>query len=72
MRRNNVKITYDAKADVLTLEQPKGVIDHATEMGNLVVHFSKRREPVLIEVLEASQIFKRNRKSFSSALASAR
>lgn len=33
-------------------------IDHVQEIGNFVVHFSKDREPVLIEVLEASKTFR--------------
>ncbi len=55
-RKNKVQLKYDADADVLSIEgRPDVVIDHAKEMGNLVVHFSKNDEPVLIEVLEASQ-----------------
>lgn len=75
MRNKNIKVKYDAEADVLSLEQPsKTAIDHAREMGSLVVHFSKKEEPVLIEVLEASKLFKKNKEPFRkiSALSFAR
>ena len=53
----NVKVSYDSDADVLSIEgTPAAVIHHAREMGNLIVHFGKNDEPVLIEVLEASQV----------------
>ena len=54
-KKNSIKVAYDADADVLSIEgSSRAVIDHATEMGNLIVHFGKDDEPVLIEVLEAS------------------
>ncbi|MEK7509676.1 MAG: DUF2283 domain-containing protein [Patescibacteria group bacterium] len=54
--KNKVKVRYDSDADVLSIEgHPHAVIDHAKEMGNLVVHFGKNDEPILIEVLEASR-----------------
>ncbi len=55
----NTKIAYDPDADVLSMESTgHTVIDHAEEMGNLIVHFSKQNKPVLVEVLEASRLFK--------------
>lgn len=56
MKNVNVTVSYDADADVLALEGSRNAtIDHAKEMGNLVVHFSDNDEPVLVEVLEASK-----------------
>lgn len=53
--KNNIKVEYDSDADVLSIEGSSNTpIDHARELGNLVVHFDKNDEPVLIEVLEAS------------------
>jgi len=70
MKKSNMKIKYDTEADVLSIEQSsRASIDHATEMGSLVVHFSKKKEPVLVEVLEVSELFRRNKKSIVSALA---
>ena len=58
-KKNNTKISYDSDADVLRMESAGNkVIDHAEEMGNLVVHFSKKNRPVLVEILEASRLFK--------------
>ncbi|MFA6279056.1 MAG: DUF2283 domain-containing protein [Candidatus Paceibacterota bacterium] len=52
------KASYDADADVLTLAGVvRGRIDHAREMGNFIVHFTKDDRPLLIEVLEASKVF---------------
>jgi len=52
------KASYDPDADVLTLAGAvKGRIDHAREMGNFIVHFTKDDRPLLIEVLEASKVF---------------
>lgn len=52
------KISYDSDADVLSLAGAiKGRIDHARELGNFIVHFTKDDRPLLIEVLEASKIF---------------
>ena len=58
MNTNSQKITvtYDPEGDVLSMSaSPNAEIDHAREMGNLIVHFGKNDEPVLIEVLEASR-----------------
>jgi len=66
MKKNNVKITYDSEADVLSMEADKKTqIAYAQEMGNLIVHFSKSEQPVLVEVLEASKMFRENRRSIS-------
>ena len=52
------KISYDPDADVLSVAATvTGRIDHARELGNFVVHFTKDDRPLLIEVLEASKVF---------------
>lgn len=57
--KNTMLIRYDSDADVLSIEgSPSAPIDYAREMGNVVVHFGKGNEPVLIEVLEASHQFR--------------
>ena len=64
----NTKISYDADADVLRMESTtRARIDHAEEMGNLVVHFTKQNKPVLVEVLEASRLFKKHQNPARSA-----
>ena len=51
--KNKVKISYEPEADVLMWEIGGKAIDFAKEIGNVVVHFDKQDEPVLIEILEA-------------------
>ena len=68
-KKNNTKISYDSDADILSLESVgHTVIDHAEEMGNLVVHFSKQNKPVLVEILEASALFKMQPKSLRATI----
>lgn len=64
MKNNNIKIKYDNEADVLNWELSKNAkIDYASEMGNIIVHFTKNHIPVLIEVLEASKFLKKSVRS---------
>ncbi|MBI4142904.1 DUF2283 domain-containing protein [Candidatus Uhrbacteria bacterium] len=56
--KRNAKMTlrHEPEADVLAVEfAPRQRIDYATEAGNLVVHFSPKGRPVLVEILNASQ-----------------
>jgi len=63
MKKTNPTISYDSDADVLALRGASKIrIDHAQELGNFVVHFTKDNKPVLIEVLEASKMFGDNPK----------
>lgn len=55
MAKSKVKISYEPEADVLAWEISKQTIDHAREVGNMVIHFSKSNVPVLVEMLEASK-----------------
>ncbi len=65
MKKNNPHISYDSDADILAMRNPgKSRIDHARELGNFVVHFTKDDHPVLIEVLEASKVFAKNQQPF--------
>ena len=59
MAKNNRKnkISYESEADVLTVEASNRPIDYAMEIGNVVVHFTKKDEPVLFEILDASKFF---------------
>lgn len=63
MKKITPKVSYDSDADVLALAGAvRGRIDHARELGNFVVHFTKDDRPILIEVLEASKVFGNNPK----------
>ena len=68
-KKTSTKISYDSDADVLSMESAGRIaIDHAEEMGNLVVHFSKTNKPVLVEILEASSLFKDQPKSLRTEI----
>lgn len=54
-RKQNPKISYEPEADVLRVEMSRKPIDYATEVGNVVVHFSRENVPVYLEFLEASK-----------------
>lgn len=61
-QRNIMKATiqYEPEADVLSVEyRRRKPIDYATEVGDLIVHFSRSGEPVLVEILNASQFTER-------------
>ncbi len=48
---------YEPEADILMWEVSSAPIDYAQESGNVVVHFDKKNQPVLIEILEAQKFF---------------
>ena len=50
-----MKISYNRDEDIMLLEVAPDRIDFAEEMGPLIVHFSERRKPVLLEILDASE-----------------
>lgn len=70
MENTNVTISYDPEADVMSWEvtDTNARIDHASEMGNLVVHFTENDHPVLIELLNASQSARSNQESMKAVL----
>ena len=47
------RIRYSKDVDALLVELSQGTIDHAEESGQLIVHFTKEGEPVLLEILDA-------------------
>ena len=50
------KVSYDREADVLTLIlKNKGRLDYAEEAENIVIHYGKNKEIILIEILNASE-----------------
>lgn len=46
---------YDLEANLISWEITKDPIDHALELGNFIIHLSKTKKPVLIEILNASK-----------------
>lgn len=49
------KIRYSPDVDVLLIELSDKAVEYAEEAGQLVVHFSKKGEPVLLEVMDAKE-----------------
>ena len=49
------KIRYSKDADAILVELSDKPIDHAEESGQIIVHFSKEGEPVLLEILDARE-----------------
>jgi len=50
-----MKISYNRNDDVLIYEIGDGTIDHAEEMGPIIVHFDEKGKPLLLEILDASE-----------------
>lgn len=68
MKKTSIHLKYDPEADVLSWEISKSArIDYASEMGNVVVHFTKNHLPALVELLEASQFLKQSEKVVAKA-----
>ena len=60
MKKNSTaKMSYEPEADILRIETGREPIDYASEMGNVVVHFSRQDKPVYFEILEASKFLKK-------------
>ena len=65
MKNKNTTTKYDADADVMSWEvdDTAAHIDYATELDDLIVHFTKDNKPVLVELLNASRSARQNRHS---------
>ncbi len=47
------KIKYSKDVDALLIELSDKPIDYAEEEGQMIIHFTKDGEPVLLEILDA-------------------
>ena len=48
------KFRYDPEADILTvIIRDDGVLDHAEETGDLILHVDKKGKPLFLEILNA-------------------
>jgi len=51
------RVKYDPEANVLLLVfEEKGILDHAEEVKDIIVHYSKEGKILMIEILNASKI----------------
>jgi len=51
-----MKVSYNRADDVLLLEVSDEGIEYAEEVGPLIIHFTKEGKPVLVEILDASEV----------------
>ncbi len=51
-------MNYDAESNIISWEISKSPISQAKRFGNFVIHLSKNKKPVLIEILEADKFLK--------------
>jgi uncharacterized protein YuzE len=51
-----MKVSYNRADDVLLLEVSDEGIEYAEEVGPLIIHFTKAGKPVLVEILDASDV----------------
>lgn len=58
-----MKMRYDQKDDILMVELSKDKIDFAEQSDNFIVHFSVKKEPVLLEVLDATKFLTQTQKA---------
>ena len=50
-----MKILYDREEDILTLTlSEEGHIDHAEQVESIILHLNEADQPVLLEILHAS------------------
>lgn len=50
-----MKVRYDKNEDVLIIQLAKKKIDDAYEKDNMIVHVTQDREPVLLEIFDATK-----------------
>jgi hypothetical protein len=54
-----MRVKYNRREDILTLELLEAPIDHAEEAGPIIAHFSMDDKLVVLEILEASDFLSR-------------
>ena len=63
-----MRVRYDKEDDALMIWFSQEPIDHAEQNQEMIVHFSKRNKPVLIEVLKAAVFLQKTSKAFPPTL----
>lgn len=63
-----MKVRYDKEEDILMIELIHKKIDDAFETENMIVHVDKEREPVLLEIFNARQFFKKEAKTLPAEI----
>lgn len=57
------KIVYEQEDDVLNIWLSKKPYDFAEDENGVITHYNKDREPVYIEILDASRFLKKSAKN---------
>lgn len=63
-----MKFRYDKKDDVLMVWFSNQKVDYAEQEKNIIIHFSKKNKPVLMEILDASLFLQETSKIIPSEL----
>lgn len=53
-----MRVRYDKEEDILMIELTKKKVDDAYETNNMIVHVTSQREPVLLEIFNATTFLK--------------
>lgn len=51
-----MRVSYDRESDVLLMEMSDEPIIHAEEAGPVIIHFGADNRPILLEMLDASEV----------------
>lgn len=63
-----MKLRYEKEDDILMIWFSKEPVDYAEQTGDLIVHFSKKNTPVLMEILNATKFLKKTTSVFPKSL----
>lgn len=63
-----MRVRYDKKEDILMIELVKKKIDDAYETENMIVHVTSDREPVLLEIFEATKFLENINRTLPSKI----
>jgi len=62
----NTRVKYETSDDILNIWISKRPVDYAEQYGDFIIHFSKSKKPVYIEILNYSGMLKNPNKKLSS------
>lgn len=65
-----MKYRYDKEDDILMVWLSKSPVYYAEKEKDVIMHFSKKNKPVLMEILSASKFFKNTKKLMEPSLTS--
>lgn len=63
-----MKMRYDKQDDALMIWFSKEPVDYAEQTGDLIMHFSKKNKPVLMEILNAASFLKQTSRVFPKSV----